>query len=54
MITCYSCANSYAAPIDGEFLLLCNQNGDSVQVAEVTCLKYVREPGADEPEDIGE
>lgn len=57
MNTCYSCAKSYAAPTSdyGGSVLLCKPDvGERVQAAEIPCLKYQREPGADETQEVGE
>lgn len=54
MTTCYSCSKSFAVPDEyGGFALLCRPDGDDgrVQSAEIPCLRYQREPGADEPEE---
>lgn len=50
--TCFSCARSYAVPTDdyGGSMLMCEPDGEYPQVAKIVCLKFIREPGADEPE----
>lgn len=53
--TCRSCAKSYLLPIDdyGNCMRFCKPDGERQQHAGIVCLKYEREPGADEPEDVG-
>lgn len=55
MTTCHSCAKSFAMPTDdfGGTVLMCRPDCDGrVQAAEIPCLKYQREPGVDEPDEV--
>lgn len=56
MTTCHSCSKSYAMPSDdfgGTVLVCVPDDWHKMQAADALCEHYLREPGADEPEEVG-